>query len=429
MSRLAVALLAVILLTGAAPLTAEQDHRRLLDLLHISSLRLGVSGDPNAPNATNYDEAKADPASPLPDPLILREGGKVDTADTWWRRRRAEIVEDFEAEIYGRVPDDVPMPRWTVTDSASETLGNAAAVTRHLVGHVAGAQGATVDILLTLTLPAKAEGPVPVILQLAPDAAFRARFPSTWRAQVLAKGWGAAVLDVTSVQPDSGDGLAAGIIGLTAGGKPRGLDDWGALRAWAWGASRVLDYFGTDRAIASARVALQGHSRFGKAALVAMAFDPRFAVAFISSSGAGGAALLRRNYGERIENLAAAGEYHWFDGAFLTYSGPKSASDLPVDAHELIALCAPRPVFIGAGSKGDNWVDPRGMFLAEVAAGPVYKLLGAGDLGTSVMPPVGTALTTGALGFRQHELGHTAEPNWPSFLVFAARTLNARGRP
>ena len=423
MSRLAAALLAMTLLVAAAPLTAEQDHERLLDLLQIKTLRPGVDGrDPNAPNAANYDEAKANPSPLLPDPLMLKNGGRVDTRDKWWQQRRAEIADDFEAEIYGRVPDSVRTTTWSVQGSAKETIGRVAALTRHIVGHVAGAGGA-IDIRLTVTLPEKTKGPVPVILQLAPDAGFMAKFPSTWRAQVLAKGWGTAVLEVTSVQPDSGDGLAGGIIGLS--GKPRELRDWGALRAWAWGASRVMDYFESDAAIASDRVGIMGHSRFGKAALVAMAYDPRFAVAFISSSGAGGAALLRRNYGERIENLTGAGEYHWFAGQFLTYSGAKTAADLPVDAHELIALCAPRPVFIGAGSKGDSWVDPHGMFLAEVAAGPVYKLLGAKDLGTSVMPPVGKPLASGALGFRQHESGHTPEPNWPAFLAFATRTLNA----
>ncbi len=422
---LLVASLAMLLLVGAAPLTAEQDHQRLLDLLHSPPLRPGVSGDPQAPDAANYDEAKANPSTALPDPLKLKDGTRVDTADKWWQRRRQEIADDFEAEVYGRVPDSVPPVVWTVADSAPERIGGLSAVTRHVVGHLANAQGAALDIRLTISVPAKVKGPVPVILQLAPDAALMARFPSTWRRQVLAKGWGAAVLDVYSVQPDSGDGLTGGIIGLASGAKPRGLGAWGALRAWAWGASRAMDYFETDPAIVSDRVGIMGHSRFGKAALVAMAYDPRYVVAFISSSGAGGANLLRRNYGERIENLAGAGEYHWFDGQFLTYSGLKTAADLPVDAHELIALCAPRPVFIGAGANGDGWVDARGMFMAEVAAGPVYRLLGAKDLGTSTMPPVGKALTGGALGFRQHAGGHTPEPNWPTFIAFAARVLDA----
>ncbi len=163
----------------------------------------------------------------------------------------------------------------------------------------------------------------------------------------------------------------------------------GGLKAWAWGASRALDYLSADPRVDAKRVAIEGLSRFGKAALVTMAYDPRFAIAFVGSSGEGGAKLYRRNFGETVENVASSGEYHWMAGNFLKYAGPLTAKDLPVDAHELIALCAPRPVFIGAGTReeGDGWVDPRGMFLATVAAGPVYRLLGKKDLGTNVMPP------------------------------------------
>jgi hypothetical protein len=154
-----------------------------------------------------------------------------------------------------------------------------------------------------------------------------------------------------------------------------------------------------------------------------MAYDPRFSVGFIGSSGAGGAKLLRRQFGEQVENLASSGEYHWFAGNFVRYAGPLTPNDLPVDGHELIALCAPRPVFISCGSPNveGNWVDSRGQFLAAVAAGPVYRLLGKKDLGTAEMPPLGTGLTDGDLAFRQHEGGHTVGPNWPTLLTFAGR--------
>ena len=169
-----------------------------------------------------------------------------------------------------------------------------------------------------------------------------------------------------------------------------------------------------------------GHSRDGKAALVAMAYDPRFAIAYISSSGMGGAALYRRNFGERLENLAGVGEYHWMAGTFLRYAGPLTPNDLPVDANELIAVCAPRPVFIGCGSvKGDGWVDPRGEFMAEAAASPVYKLLGAQGLQTDHFPPIGTPLLKGDLAFRQQHDGHTPLPNWPYFIKFARRYLKS----
>jgi hypothetical protein len=156
-----------------------------------------------------------------------------------------------------------------------------------------------------------------------------------------------------------------------------------------------------------------------------MAYDQRFAIAYISSSGAGGAQLYRRNFGERLENVAATNEYHWMAGNFLKYAGPLTANDLPVDSHELITLCAPRPVFIGAGAtEGDGWADAKGMFLAEVAAGPVYRLLGSKDLGATELPPIGTALIGGDLGFRQHTGGHTPLPNWPAFLDFARHYFN-----
>jgi hypothetical protein len=285
---------------------------------------------------------------------------------------------------------------------------------------------------LTLTTPADAPGPVPVIMEfgfvfpgMKPGAVFR--FPGetgpTWQEQVLAKGWGYAVIIPTSVQADNGAGLTDGIIGLCNHGQPRKIDDWGALRAWAWGASRALDYFETDPAVNAQEVGIEGLSRYGKAALVTMAYDERFAIGFIGSSGAGGAKLHRRNFGEMVENVAGAGEYHWMAGNYIKYAGPLTAKDLPVDSHELIALCAPRPVFISVGSPQveGNWVDDRGQFMAAVAAGPVYQLLGEKDLGTSVMPPIGTGLIEGDLAFRQHEGGHTTGPNWPTFLTFASR--------
>jgi hypothetical protein len=158
-----------------------------------------------------------------------------------------------------------------------------------------------------------------------------------------------------------------------------------------------------------------------------MAYDPRFAIAYISSSGAGGAKLHRRYFGETVENVAGTGEYHWMAGNYLKYAGPLKPSDLPVDSHELIALCAPRPVFIGAGSPtaGDGWVDAKGMFMAAAAAGTVYQLLGKRDMGTVEYPAPETALADGEVAFRQHKAGHTPGPNWPAFITFASRYLKA----
>ncbi|WP_179412404.1 acetylxylan esterase [Mucilaginibacter sp. E4BP6] len=423
--------------------TAEQDHQNMMDQLHIKSLRPGADGNnPNAPNAANYDEAKANPYPILPDPLIMNNGKRITTAKQWWKKRRPEIMEDFDREIYGRVPANTPKVTWEVTAVINEKIGDIPVITKKLVGHVDNSSYPldTVNIQLTLSIPADAAKPVPVIMQFGfvfppgfhfpkrPDGKASATPPAptgpSWQQQVLTKGWGVAILSPKSVQADNGAGLTKGIIGLMNKGQPRKPDDWGALRAWAWGASRAMDYFETDKAVNAKKVGLEGHSRYGKAALVTMAYDQRFAVAYVSSSGEGGAKLSRRNAGELVENVAGTGEYHWMAGNFLKYAGPLHWNDMPVDAHELIALCAPRPVFISGGQKGDGWVDARGMFMATVAAAPVYNLLGKKDLGTTDFPPVETSLTDGDLAFRQHSSGHTDVPNWPFFIDFASRYFN-----
>jgi hypothetical protein len=346
-------------------------------------------------------------------------------------------MELFNREIYGRVPKDVPAVKWEVTSTTQDVQNGVPIVTKQLVGHADNAvcPSINVDIQLSLTTPTDATGPVPVVMEFSfarprGAAAQATRRPAasppagpTWQEQVLARGWGYATLAPTSIQADHGAGLTQGIIGLANKGQPRKLDDWGALRAWGWGASRALDYFETDKAVDAKHVAIEGLSRYGKAALVTMAYDDRFGIALVASSGAGGAKLLRRDFGEKVENLASSGEYHWFAGNFLKYAGPLTPGDLPVDAHELIALCAPRPVFISVGSPAveGNWVDGRGTFLAAVAAGPVYRLLGKKDLGVAEFPPMETALVDGDLAFRQHSGGHTTGPNWPTFLSYAKR--------
>jgi hypothetical protein len=446
---LAVAQTAPNNLPAPVHLTAEQDHQRILDLLHIGALRRGPDGDPKSPNAANFDESKVPPYQ-LPDPLILNNGKRVTTPAVWWNKRRPEIVEAFDQEIFGRVPKTTPKVTWEVISTVHEKNGETSVLTKKILGHVDNTSYPLihVDIELALTTPENARGPVPVIMELAwsPEvlAAMRKRLSAAqlaalestgtgtytttpWQQQVLAKGWGYATLIPTSVQADNGAGLTEGIIGLVNRGQPRSLDDWGALRAWAWGASRALDYFESDSSVDAKQVGIEGLSRYGKAALVAMAYEPRFAIAFIGSSGEGGAKILRRNFGEQVENVASTSEYHWMAGNFLKYAGPLTPNDLPVDAHELIALCAPRPVFISGGSLQveGGWIDAKGMFLGGVGAGPVYKLLGKKDLGTSEFPPMETALIGGDIAFRQHSGGHTTGPNWPTFLIFASRYLNA----
>jgi hypothetical protein len=437
-------------------LTAQQDHRLMMKELEIKSLREGASGNRNAPNAANYDESKVK-AFTLPDPLVCKDGTPVTTPDQWWTKRRLEIVEDFDREVYGRVPNDVPKVTWEVKSTTEEKVGDIPAVTKRLVGHVDNSRcpQINVDIQLTLTTPAEARGPVPVMMEFgfgprpggpqvkgaapkampkaAPPAGFGGGGPS-WQQQVLAKGWGYAIIVPNSIQADNGAGLTKGIIGLCNKGQRRKPDDWGALRAWAWGASRALDSFESVKDVDAKQVGIEGLSRYGKAALVTMAYDQRFAIGFIGSSGEGGAKLHRRNFGELVENLTGSGEYHWMAGNFIKYGGPLTPGDLPVDAHELIALCAPRPTFIsygastGPGAEG-QWVDQRGSFLAAVAAGPVFRLLGKKDLGTSEFPEVETPIINGELAFRQHKGGHTTGPNWPTFLAFADRYIRHRDAP
>src|ERR1039458_47097 len=433
------------------PSAARRPWRSIRSARHRCAIRRGRDGNnKESPYYANYDEAKANPFPKLPDPLVLKNGKPVKKAADWWKLRRPEIVEDFDREIYGRVPKVVPKVTWEVTRTTNETVDEVPVIAKTLVGHVDNSAYAqiTVDIQLALTRPANASGPVPVIMEFgggglgpgrgaargplpagAPGApALGGRGPAgpTWQQQVLAKGWGYAILNTGSIQADNGAGLNQGIIGLVNKGQPRKLDDWGVLRAWAWGASRALDYFATDKTVNARRVAIEGQSRWGKPTLVATAYDQRFWTAYVSSSGEGGAKLQRRDWGEIVENVAANGEYHWMAGNFLKYAGPLNWGDLPVDSHELVAMCAPRPVFISAGATtGDGWADAKGSFMAAAAAGPVYKLLGKKDMGTTEFPPIETGLMDGDVAFRQHSGGHTPAPNWPTFITFAERYFKA----
>jgi hypothetical protein len=413
-------------------MTAQEDHKRMMELLNIKELRRGADGNPKSERAANLDESKANPYPDLPDPLVLKNGKKVISADMWKKERRAEIVEDFDREVYGRMPKDTPKVKWEVSATEKQMVGEVPVVSKKLIGHVDNSTYPliVVDIQLTLTTPADAKGPVPVIMEFGFNFGGKGPPPKagaqpSWQSQVLAKGWGYAIITPTSVQADNGAGLTTGIIGLCNKGQPRKPDDWGALRAWAWGASRALDYFESDKDVDAKQVGIEGLSRYGKAAIVTMAYDERFAIGFIGSSGAGGAKLHRRDYGEKVENVASSGEYHWMAGNYLKYAGPLTAKDLPVDSHELVALCAPRPVLISVGSLQveGGWIDAKGMFMAGVGAGPVYELLGKKGLGSAEFPRQETALIDGEVAFRQHAGGHTTGPNWPTFLTFADRYI------
>jgi len=417
--------------------TAAEDHQNMMDQLGIKALRPGPSGSESAPNHANYDESQANPFPNLPDALTLKNGQRVTTAEMWWSQRRPEIIEDFEREVVGRVPKNVPGVTWTITNTVSTTVGSHPVIEKQLVGHADNSAYPliNVDIQMTLVTPAKASRAVPVMMMFGRGVAVGpAGVDPPATQQLIADGWGYATINPASIQADNGAGLTRGVIGLVNKGQARRPDDWGALRAWAWGASRGLDYLESDKTVDAKHVGIEGVSRYGKAALVTMAFDTRFALVLVGSSGEGGAKLHRRNWGEAVENLTGSGEYHWMAGNFLKYGaaeaafGSKNAGDLPVDAHELIALCAPRLTFISYGipEKGDaKWLDHQGSYMAAVAAGPVFRLLGAKGLGTSddyrteKMPAVNVGLLDGQLAWRQHDGGHTDAPNWKYFIAWA----------
>ena len=470
--------------------TSDQDHQNMMDQLGIKALRPGPSGDEKAPNHANYDESKANPYPNLPDPLTLNDGQKVTTPQMWWEKRRPQIVEMFEKDVYGRVPKNVPSVKWSVTAIDHERIGFHPVIAKDLIGEVDDSSypAISVKIHMTLVTPANAKGPVPVLVMFgragfpAPNepsgedlnrinAALKTLLvqqdptlkevlaehpawepvkgtpfqfpqmnadgdpPNTW--ELIAAGWGFALLDPASVQADDGAGITRGIIGLVNKGQPRKPDDWGALRAWGWGAGRALDYLATDSSVDAKHVGIEGVSRYGKAALVTMAFDQRFAMVLVGSSGKGGATPLRRNYGEAVESLTG-GEYYWMAGNFMKFGaseakfGSMSPGDIPVDSNELIALCAPRLTFISYGipEKGDaHWLDHQGSVMATVDASRVFTLLGVKGLGvesdyhTAKMPPVNQGLLTGKLAWRQHDGGHTDAPNMKYFIQWSDKFI------
>jgi hypothetical protein len=481
---------------SSAP-TAQQDHQQMMDQLGIRKLRPGRVNDVHSPvNPVNYDEASANPYPVWPDPLTFANGGKVKSASDWWNKRRPELVESFEREIYGRIPDSAPKVTWTVQTVDHEALGFTPITATRVLGHVdnSAAPDIHVDIPLMLVKPARAKLPLPVLIifQYGP-VAFPAPAPPSpdelthindvWKAQMqqldpslqavfkahpawqpiaaprppppaldvdgnppplqqlIADGWAVALIEPNSIQPDGGAGLTRGVIGISNKGHWRKPEDWGVLRAWAWGASRTLDYIETDPELDSHHVGIDGVSRYGKAALVTMAFDNRFAMALVASSGESGTKPHRRIFGETVENQTAFDAYHWMAGNFLKYGaadatfGAKTPDDIPIDAGELIALCAPRMVFVSYGSPqaGDPpWVDQRGGYMATVQAGAVYRLLGARDLGVgddyqhAQLPPIGTGLLDGPLAWRQHDGGHTDAPNVKYFISWADRLIGHR---
>jgi hypothetical protein len=425
----------LVLLVACLELAADGQQPVARDGQPATNLGSDASGNPlrralKTDHISNYDESKVRPYT-LPDPLVLIGGRRVADAKAW-RTRRAEIIQLYETEIYGRVPANAPKVEWQVGEIEGDAL-NGTAVMKHVVGSIGNATDGP-RINLTVYTPSKAAPPVPLILMVnfgGGNAAARGRGtavpPSSGFSAgpaILAHGWGYATVGYQDIQPDRAEAFTQGVIGLTlaAGHLQPAPDEWGTISAWAWGISRIVDYLETDRLVNAKQIAVQGHSRLGKTVLWAAAKDERIAAVFSSCAGEMGSALARRDWGETVDDMAQ--NFGWqFAGNFQKWVG--RWNDMPVDAHMLIALSAPRPVFVSGGTT-DQWSDPVGEFLAEVAAGPVYRLLGKKDLGVTQLPPLDTPVMGGDLGWHYHTGGHMATPaDWSAFLQFLAKYFKA----
>ena len=380
----------------------------------------------------NYDELTANPYPFYPDVLVTESGKRVTSAKMWQKVRRPEIVRLFEDHVYGHMPASVPCVKWEVTKEEKKDFEGTPVVVRYLKGVVDNASfpSIKVEIEANVIYPDNGKQNLPVVIEFGfgggdPTRSFARPGTVSWKQMVIERGWAAATINPSSIQADSGSGLTSGIIGLCNKGQHRQPSDWGSLRAWGWGLSRLIDYFETDNTFDATKCAIEGVSRYGKASLVAMAFEERIAAGFIASSGKAGAAGWRRDCGESIGNIVSSEEYHWVCGNLIRYgTDTLTENDLPVDQHELIALCAPRACFISTGSwNGDKWQDVVGSFISASKASPVYELLGYKGVGTDLFPGMDNGLMEGRLTYRQHHGGHEAGPNWPFFLDFFEREV------
>lgn len=394
----------------------------------------------------NYDEAKVGTYT-LPDPLVLANGKPVRDANTWYKKRRPEIVKLFEENQYGRSPDRPVDMSFDIFDKGTPAFDGKAIRKQVTIYFSANKSGPKMDLLIYV--PAAAHKPVPLLLNISFTANSNAvddpgvkpgevwdpkthkRVPAVkgrgfGRLNVeplLDAGFGVATFYYGDVDPDDPDGFPYGVraLYLKPGQTERAPDDWGSIAAWAWGMSRAMDYLETDKDVDANRVAITGVSRLGKTVMWAGAHDTRFAMVIASCSGEGGAALSRRDYGETIAHLTAPTRYPYqFAVNYQKYA--QHVDQLPVDANMLVALIAPRPLLLQTGNK-DYWSDPKGEFLAEVAAGPVYKLLGKDGLDTDQWPSAKTPILH-TLGYYMHDGGHGMVPSdWDVYLDFMKMNL------
>ena len=411
--------LALVLAMPALAQSAQAVHEAERARFGFGELRPGADGDPKSPRAANSDEAKVGSYA-LP-PLFIR---KADRTPAGWLKRRAELARLVEDNWIGRIPDVVR--RFRIVWRKLPVSHDANSVTEQWTGKIVapdGRSGPTVDA--KVTFPVR-NVQVPALIFYSyvwpggrvPNFAAAGPAPPDPVAQALRHGFAYVEYRPQMLQSDDGATMKDGVIGLARW--PRARTDWGALRAWAWGASRLREELASDPRIEGKRISLTGHSRFGKGVLVAAAFDPAFADAHVSSSGAGGAKIMRRDFGERWENLAGAGEFHWFTPNAMAYAQQgHSVAELPIDAHTLIALRAPRPLFVTSGraDKGDSWVDPRGMWLAVQAAEPAWRIYGKAEPKGPIPAPEDSSQAGYALAWYQHGEGHVP---WPAYEMFYA---------
>jgi hypothetical protein len=406
---------------------------------------------PDSPDDTvagipvNYTEANVGDYV-LPDPLVLANGQKVRDAESWYQKRRPEIVKLFEENQYGRSPGRPKDMSFDVFDKGTLAFEEKAIRRQVMIYFSKDKSEPKMDLLIYL--PANTDKPSPMLLNISftansltvndpgvkegeiwnrqkkrVPAGNGRRFGSLNVTRVLEKGFGLATVYYGDIDPDFEGGLPYGVrsLYLKSGQTERAPDDWGAIGAWSWGLSRAMDYFETDDSVDAKRVAIMGVSRLGKTVLWAGARDTRFAMIIDICSGEGGSALSRRNYGETIAHLVEPSRFpYWFCPNYQKYGD--HVDQFPVDAHMLLALIAPRPVLLINGNT-DKWADPKGSFLSAVAAGPVYDLLGKQDLSTDALPQAGEPILRD-IGFYMHDGGHGTRPSdWDVILKFMQQHL------
>ncbi|MDD4870747.1 MAG: acetylxylan esterase [Kiritimatiellae bacterium] len=394
-----------------------------LAIINESTAVEGAAGKkyfpPDAPDA---------PAYTLPDPLITNDGRKIATSGDWKKVRRPEVLELFRKHVYGRVPATQYQKTFKVVNEDPKAMDGVATLRQVDITITRDTNSLVIHLLLFV--PNKVPKPVPVFLLIcnrSPDNIdpTRKKKSEFWPAEeAVARGYAIAAFHNANVDPDKNDGFKDGIHGMLDGGE-RPPDAWGTIAAWAWGASRCMDYFETDKGIARDKVAVIGHSRGGKTALWAGAEDERFAITCSNDSGCGGAALSRRwnKDKETVAKIIKSISY-WFCETFKTYSDRENT--LPVDQHMLISLIAPRAVYVASADK-DLWADPRGEFLSVVHAAPVYQLFRKKGLGTTEMPAIGEPIHGDGTAYHIREGKHNLTlVDWNWYMDFADKVFGRR---